>query len=194
MDYQTFNSPQHMPPAFGGGLSSSAPTHSHSPQQQQQLYADPQARLQQSTPSFPYTQQQQPQQQQQQQPQAQFANSTINGNGQQGGGFPSTMPGPALTSNGGAMMQLGGLSQSQLHQARGKPASKPNRSHRSHRSHRRPPSALHRPIEHRPPLSSAPQLTPAMYCSILDRAFCAGPAVTRPLAVPPRPLAVGGEQ
>ena len=89
MDYQTFSSPQH-PPAFGGAFSSSAPS-THSPQQQ--LYADPQARLQQSNPSFPYTH-------------AQFANG-------QNGGFPQP---------GGAMMQLGGLSQSQLHQARGKPA------------------------------------------------------------------------
>jgi len=105
MDYQTFSSPQH-PPAFGGGgggsgsFSSSAPS-THSPQQQ--LYADPQARLQQSNPSFPY---------QQAQAQAQFANA----NGRPGG-FPQ--------QQGGAMMQLGGLSQSQLHQARGKAPGEP---------------------------------------------------------------------
>ncbi|KAF2688055.1 hypothetical protein K458DRAFT_415126 [Lentithecium fluviatile CBS 122367] len=97
MDYQTFSSPQHLPPAFGGGFSSSAaPTHTHSPQQQ--LYADPQARLQQSNPSFSYAQ-------------APFTN------GQPGaGGFASSLPGAQSAS--GAMMQLGGLSQSQLHQAR----------------------------------------------------------------------------
>lgn len=94
MDYQTFNSPQHLPPSFGGPFStSSQPTHSP----QQQLYADPQARLQQSNPSFAY---------------AQFTNG-------QAGGFPSTMPAPAAS---GAMMQPGGLSQNQLHQARGKPS------------------------------------------------------------------------
>lgn len=94
MDYQTFNSPQNLPPSFGGQFStSSAPAHSP----QQQLYADPQARLQQSNPSFPY---------------AQFTNG-------QAGGFPSSMPGSASVS--GAMMQPGGLSQNQLHQARGKP-------------------------------------------------------------------------
>lgn len=108
MDYQTFNSPQHLPPSFGGPFStSSAPTHSP----QQQLYADPQVRLQQSNPPFPY---------------AQFTNG-------QAGGFPASMGGPAATS--GAMMQPGGLSQSQLHQARGKPPpSLPARPYRAPRA------------------------------------------------------------
>ncbi|KAJ4303391.1 hypothetical protein N0V90_002284 [Kalmusia sp. IMI 367209] len=98
MDYQTFNSPQHLPPSFGGPFStSSAPSHSPQPQpQQQQLYQDPQARLQQSTPSFPYQQ---------------FANG-------QPGGFAASMPGPGSQATSGAVMQPGGLSQSQLHQAR----------------------------------------------------------------------------
>ncbi|KAL5389194.1 hypothetical protein DPSP01_002508 [Paraphaeosphaeria sporulosa] len=97
MDYQTFNSPQHLPPSFGGPFStSSAP--SHSPQQAQS-YQDPQARLQHpATASFPYQQ---------------FANG-------QPGGFPASMPGGASQATSGAVMQPGGLSQSQLqmHQAR----------------------------------------------------------------------------
>ena len=99
MDYQTFNSPQHLPPSFGGPFStSSAP--SHSPQQAQ-LYQDPQARLQQSASApFPYQQ---------------FANG-------QPAGFPASMPGAGSQAISGVAMQPGGLSQSQLHQARGKRA------------------------------------------------------------------------
>lgn len=108
MDYQTFSSPH--PPAFGGGggvggFSSSAPS-THSPQQQ--LYADPQARLQQSNPSFAYAQ-------------GQFANG-------HGGGFPQQQQASgAMMQQQQQQQQLGGLSQSQLHQARGKP--RPGRSH-----------------------------------------------------------------
>ncbi|KAF1973402.1 hypothetical protein BU23DRAFT_554393 [Bimuria novae-zelandiae CBS 107.79] len=96
MDYQTFNSPQHLPPSFGGPFStSSAP--SHSPQQAH-LYQDPQARLQQSANApFPYQQ---------------FANGPPPG-------FPATMPGaPGSQATSGAVMQPGGLSQTQLYQAR----------------------------------------------------------------------------
>ncbi|KAL1595167.1 hypothetical protein SLS60_009855 [Paraconiothyrium brasiliense] len=96
MDYQTFNSPQHLPPSFGGPFStSSAP--SHSPQQAQlSSYQDPQARLQQpGNAPFPYQQ---------------FANG-------QPAGFAASMPG-ASQATSGAVMQPGGLSQAQLHQAR----------------------------------------------------------------------------
>lgn len=102
MDYQTFNS-QH--PSFGGPFPTlpGTPAHlgqpTHSPQQQQQQYADPQARFLQSSPSpFPYGQQ--------------FANG-------QPGAFPGM--GGGLPANGGLMQPGGGLSQSQLQQARGKP-------------------------------------------------------------------------
>ena len=101
MDYQTFNSPQHLPPSFGGPFStSSAP--SHSPQQAQS-YQDPQARLQHpANASFPYQH---------------FANG-------QPPAFAGTMPPQAAQATSGAVMQPGGLSQSQLqmHQARGKRA------------------------------------------------------------------------
>ncbi|KAF2195332.1 hypothetical protein K469DRAFT_698908 [Zopfia rhizophila CBS 207.26] len=108
MDYQTFNSQQHhLPSSLGGPFSTSLPGTSvsaahyaqptHSPQQQQQVYADPQARFQQSSPSsFPYS---------------------TNG---QAGGFPlaSSMGGGTVTSSNNAMMQPGNLSQHQLHSAR----------------------------------------------------------------------------
>ena len=97
MDYQTFSS-QH---AFGGPLSTASAAHlaqptTHSPQHQQ-LYADPHARLQQSTPSpFPYAQQFTP-------------------NGQAGAYVGGVAPAAAV-------MQPGlSHNQNQLHQARGKP-------------------------------------------------------------------------
>lgn len=163
MDYQTFSSPQHLPPAFGG-FSSSAPTHSP----QQQPYADPQARLQQSNPSFPYAH-------------AQFANG-------QPGGFPSSMPSQSQApTGGGAMMQLGGLSQSQLHQARGKPPDEPPLTSRA--------AVPSLPL----PSSPRPTLTRAMSCSPHSAAAAAvlertRPRLARPPAVPPRPLAVQREQ
>ena len=102
MDYQTFNSQQHLPSSFGGPFSTASAAHlaptTHSPQSQQ-LYADPQARLQQSSfPSpFPYAQQYTP-------------------NGQPSG-YP---PVGGVAAN--AMMQPGlSHNQNQLHQARGKP-------------------------------------------------------------------------
>lgn len=102
MDYQTFNSQQHLPSSFGGPFSTPSAAHlaqptTHSPQHQQ-LYADPQGRLQQSTPSpFPYGQQYTP-------------------NGQPGGFAPVG----GVAAN--AMMQPGlSHNQNQLHHARGKP-------------------------------------------------------------------------
>ncbi|KAF2477874.1 uncharacterized protein BDR25DRAFT_250209 [Lindgomyces ingoldianus] len=102
MDYQTFNSQQHhLPSSLGGPFSTALPGTSasahlaqptHSPQQQQ-LYADPHGRFQQSAASpFPFA------------------------NGQQGG-F-AAMGGGSITTSGGAVTQPGGLSQNQLHQAR----------------------------------------------------------------------------
>ncbi|PSN64421.1 hypothetical protein BS50DRAFT_636603 [Corynespora cassiicola Philippines] len=124
MDYQTFNSQQHLPPSFGGPFSTSSAAHlaqpTHSPQQQQ-LYADPHARLQQSNPSpSPY---------------GQFTNG-------QAGGFPSSMGGNASFS--GAMMQPGGLSHNQLHQARA--AALQQQQHQQQQQHLSSPS----------PYSSAP--------------------------------------
>jgi hypothetical protein len=104
MDYQTLNSQN---PSFGGGpfpTLPGTPAHlgqpTHSPQQQQHQYADPQARFLQSSPSpFPYGQQ--------------FANG-------QPQAFPNMGAG-GLPANGGLMQPGGGLSHSQLQQARGKP-------------------------------------------------------------------------
>ncbi|KAF9732954.1 hypothetical protein PMIN02_012877 [Paraphaeosphaeria minitans] len=133
MDYQTFNSPQHLPPSFGGPFStSSAP--SHSPQQAQS-YQDPQARLQHpANASFPYQQ---------------FANG-------QPGTFPASMPAGASQATSGAVMQPGGLSQSQLqmHQARAAALQHQQQQHQHQQQHQQ--HQQHQQQGQASPYSSAP--------------------------------------